>query len=330
MASKENLEKIDENNPLFLKPLTKDDNPHGLLDTSSFATLFPAYREKNIIADWPRIEEALKKYGLKGELNVKEGSMSVSTTKQTYDPYIVLKARNFLRLLSRSVPFEKAVKVLDESVTCEIVKIKGLVENRDRFVRRRERLIGANGATLKAIELLTDTFILVQGNTVSIIGPQNGVDKVNEIVQDCMNNVHPVYHIKTMMIKKELEKNPQLKDENWSRFMPRFKPQSKPKQKKIKKEKKEYTPFPNAPTPRKEDIQMETGEYFLTDKQKKTAQNKKVAASVKEKMAKNQQEKDAKFVARSRETVEPEQKKQEFKKTEKKATQPVTASDYIC
>lgn len=36
----------------------------------------------------------------------------------------------------------------------------------------------------------------VQGNTVSVMGNFKGLKTVRKVVEDCMKNVHPIYHIK--------------------------------------------------------------------------------------------------------------------------------------
>lgn len=107
------------------------------------------------------------------------------------------------------------------------------------------------------------------------------------------------------MIKRELAKDPKLAEADWSRFLPQFGKRKAAKQKRgdltgpnnipanapwtvnapqsadsqpstsqpiappPKKEKKVYTPFPPPQQPRKIDLQLESGEYFLKPHEKK-------------------------------------------------------------
>ena len=96
------------------------------------------------------------------------------------------------------------------------------------------------------------------------------------------------------MIRRELAKDPKLANESWDRFLPQFRrrhlttsEKTAKKNEKLaqktearaaagldapgpsKEKKKVYTPFPPAQTPRKVDLQLESGEYFLSKHEKK-------------------------------------------------------------
>lgn len=190
-----------------IEPFKPEDNTAGAFtDESRFSTLFPKYREQYLKGSWKFITQALQKQGVGCELNLVEGSMTVWTTQKTYDPAAILNARDLIKLLARSVPAPQAVKILEDEVAMDIIKIRNLVGNKDRFVKRRQRILGPNGSTLKALELLTETYLLVQGNTVAAMGPYKGLKQVRRIVEDTMHNIHPIYAIKELMIKKELAK----------------------------------------------------------------------------------------------------------------------------
>ncbi|KAJ6627368.1 ribosomal RNA assembly protein mis3 [Mycena sp. CBHHK59/15] len=301
VVNKNKIHRKDKRIP-SLDPFTPGDYKAGgaFLEESSFATLFPKYREKYLREVWSAVTQALDAHFLGCTLDLVSGSMSVRTTRKTFDPYIILKGRDLLKLLARGVPVTQAVKILDDSVACDIIKIGTLVRNKERFVKRRQRIIGPDGSTLKAIELLTQCYVLVQGNTVSVMGPYKSLKEVRRIVLDCMKNIHPIYRIKELMIRRELAKDPKLATESWDRFLPQFRKRHlKTSEKTAKKNekleakneartaaglptagpsnpvKKVYTPFPPSQLPRKIDLQLESGEYFLKAHEKETRESER-------------------------------------------------------
>ncbi|OAG31745.1 ribosomal RNA assembly protein [Nematocida displodere] len=246
-------------------PFRERDVKHAFVETSTFEVMFPKHRERYV----REVEEYMRKAFLIQKLSLvvdyHELVLTVSTTAQTRDPYSLFNGRDVLKLVSRGVSLEKAVRVFEEGISCDIIQINVLVRNKDVFIKRRERLIGPHGNTLKSLELLTDCHILPHGNTVSAIGDYKSLREVRRIAVKCMENIHPIYEIKRLMVKKELEKDPNLKNENWERYLPQYKkthgkkrPELKPK---AKKEQSEQNILPD-PETRKVDAEIEAGEYF--------------------------------------------------------------------
>lgn len=304
-----------------------EDNKAGTFtEESTFATLFPKYREVYLREAWPLITRSLEKFGIACTLDLVEGSMTVKTTRKTYDPAAILNARDLIKLLARSVPAPQAVKILEDGVASDIIKIRNLVRNKERFVKRRQRILGPNGSTLKALELLTECYILVQGNTVSAMGPYKGLKELRRIIEDCMSNIHPIYHIKELMIKRELAKDPELAGESWDRFLPHFKKRNLSKRrvpmKVTDKSKKIKTPFPPPQEKSKVDLQIESGEYFLNKSAKERAVQEDRLERQKEKKVEKLAKREKEFEAPDEGTEKKEKKRKRKAEGEEEEDKP--------
>ena len=109
------------------------------------------------------------------------------------------------------------------------------------------------------------------------------------------------------MIKRELAKDPNLAEENWERFLPNFRKKNvqRHKPKKVR-EKKDYTPFPPPQQPSKVDLMIESGEYFLSEEQKRANANAHKAEKQEQRLEERRKEREAAFIA-------PKEKKRSLK-----------------
>ena len=129
-----------------------------------------------------------------------------------------------------------------------------------------------------------------------------------------MANIHPIFLVKELMVKRDLAKDPKFANEDWSRYLPNFKKRTLSKRrvphKVTDKSKKTYTAFPPAPEKSKVDLQIESGEYFLGREAKKRV----VEAERQEKAKVRMEEKKR---AREKEFVPPEEDAGKSKKRKK-------------
>ncbi|CAH8386762.1 unnamed protein product [Eruca vesicaria subsp. sativa] len=177
-------------------------NPTGMLEVSSFSRVYPRSREKHLLKRWPRVKSALKQHGVSCELNLAERYMTVSTTKKTRDPYIIVKARDLLRLLARSVPSRQALKILEDDMAYDIINIGHLARSKtlqEKFPITRFLFLGHKSSSLKALETSTNCFIRLQGNTVAAMGSFRGLKRLRIIVERCfVNGLSPLDVLKEM------------------------------------------------------------------------------------------------------------------------------------
>jgi len=185
------------------------------------------------------------------------------------------------------------------------------------------------------------------------MGPYKSLKEVRRIVLDCMKNIHPIYRIKELMIRRELAKDPKLATESWDRFLPQFRKRHlKTSEKTAKKNekveakiearraagldgedkdekpaKKVYTPFPPAQLPRKIDLQLESGEYFLKAHEKEARETERRKQKQAETTAKRRAERAEAFVAPEEDAAPTVDEKRKRKRTKDNGKEPETVED---
>nr|UXY86881.1 rev-interacting protein Rip-1-like protein [Cryptomonas paramecium] len=189
---------------------------------SKFTVLFPKYQENCIKESWKTIKKIFFFYKLKLKLNLKFGFIEVSNDLHTRDPFVIIKARDFIKLISRSVPIRQAAKIFDDQIFCDIIKISRSNSNKSNFLKKRKNLIGKKGILVKIIEIITQCYLIIQGNTVSCMGKYLGIKYVRNIVENSTFKIHPILYIKMLIMKQKLYNILKFNNQNWEKYLPSF------------------------------------------------------------------------------------------------------------
>ena len=99
----------------------------------------------------------------------------------------ILVVRDIVKAIGRGFNEKKAMKLLKDNYTLEIVNIKDFGKTRNSIIRLRGRVIGREGLAKKKIEEMTNTDIVVYGKTVGVIGEENNVQMALEAIQKLLS-----------------------------------------------------------------------------------------------------------------------------------------------
>lgn len=108
--------------------------------------------------------------GVKLEIDSETGDVNLDDNSPK-DPEMPLKVREVVRAIGRGFSPERAFRLFDTGVYLEIIDLKDYTgKNSKRVKTVRSRLIGTRGKTRRLIEELSESYVSIYGNTVSIIG----------------------------------------------------------------------------------------------------------------------------------------------------------------
>ncbi len=144
----------------------------------------PLNRVAVLIGEKGKVKRYLEdRTGLKLKINSKSGDVRVVETENC-DPAMILKLRDIVRAIGRGFAPQKAYQLLDEDAVLAVFDIRDFTGKRSKDVRRiRSRVIGSDGKTRRLIETIGEVSMVVQGNSVALIGNYETIDAGSRAVE---------------------------------------------------------------------------------------------------------------------------------------------------
>lgn len=140
------------------------------MDEIAISTLkVPRERIGAIIGKGGETKRKLEELGTSG-LRI-DSSTGEVTVIQKDDPLRARQMVSVIQAISRGFSPERAVTLLNDDFFLHVISLKDYAKPGSRRMNEiRARIIGSSGKTRRIIEELTDTYLSVYGDTVSIIG----------------------------------------------------------------------------------------------------------------------------------------------------------------
>ncbi|MCG2828326.1 KH domain-containing protein [Methanothermobacter sp. K4] len=122
------------------------------------------------------------------EIDSETGAVTLIPQDELDDPLSPWKARNIVRAIGRGFNPEVALRLLDDDVALDIIKITDYVgKSKKAIARQKGRVIGRGGITRRIIHDMTGVDISVYGKTVALIGEFEKLSVAREAVEMILN-----------------------------------------------------------------------------------------------------------------------------------------------
>ena len=138
-----------------------------------------------LIGDKGRIKlEVMKKTRTIIKVDSANGTVIIEPEAGDVPPYMVMKARDFVRAIAYGFSPEKAMRIIDEDAVLEVIDLKQYVGDAPNHLQRvKGRIIGEKGKARRIIEEMTGTNISIYGTYVAIIGDYESAQVAKEAIE---------------------------------------------------------------------------------------------------------------------------------------------------
>ncbi len=138
------------------------------------------------------------------------GDIDIELALNADDPSKVLEAKELIMAIGNGFSPERAFRLLrDENAILDIIDLRRICGRLESHIKRlKGRVIGKNGKARKMIEELTNTYISVYGDAISIIGDVEEAriarEAIQMLIQGSMHStVYRFLHKKRRELKKK-------------------------------------------------------------------------------------------------------------------------------